>query len=146
MNKTFIESNNNQKHQESWYLIDARNQKLGRLSTKIAYVLKGKNDITYTPHIKNKNYVIVINAKHVLVTGNKKYQKIYRRHSGKPGSLKIENFVSLQNRVPERIIEKSVKGMLPKNSLGSQLFSKLKVYEDNNHPHEAQQPTEFPVK
>ena len=142
MNKTFIVTDNKDK----WYLIDAYNQKLGRLSTQIATILKGKNDINYTPHVKSNNYVIVINARHILVTGNKKYQKTYKRHSGKPGSLKIENFISLQKRIPERIIEKSVKGMLPKNSLGRQLFSKLKVYKDDNHPHKAQKPKEFSVK
>ena len=142
MNKTFIATSN----KDTWYLIDADNQKLGRLSTQIATILKGKNDIDYTPHAKSNNYVIVINARHVLVTGNKKYQKTYKRHSGKPGSLKVENFISLQNRIPERIIEKSVKGMLPKNSLGRQLFSNLKVYKGDKHPHKAQKPKEFSVK
>lgn len=144
MNKTFITPTS--KYQNQWYIIDARKQKLGRLSTQIASILNGKNDNTYIPHIKNKSYVIVINAKEVLVTGNKKHQKVYRKHSGKPGNLKIETFISLQNRIPERIIEQSVKGMLPKNNLGRQLFSKLKVYKDNYHPHEAQEPKEFLVK
>lgn len=136
MNKTVTFKHNNKK----WYLIDATNQNLGRLSTKIASILIGKDQINYTPYLSNNTYIIITNAKFITVTGQKKYQKIYKRHSGRPGGLKNETFRELQQRVPYKIIEKSVKGMLPKGVLGRRLFSKLKVYKDNNHPHSAQQP------
>nr|QJH88342.1 ribosomal protein L13 [Pterocladia lucida] len=138
MNKTFVTCI--KKHNTKWYIVDANRQTLGRLSTNIATILRGKNQITYMPHLNNNSYIIVINAKDIIVTGKKKYQKQYKKHSGKPGGLKVERFIDLQNRIPERIIEKSVKGMLPKNTLGKQLFNKLKVYPGNNHPHEAQKP------
>lgn len=135
MNKTSITTYNSK-----WYIVDAQNQRLGRLSTHIATILKGKNKPTYTPYLENNNYIIVINAKDISVTGNKKYQKKYKRHSGKPGGLKVERFVDLQERIPERIIEKAIKGMLPKNNLGRQLFKKVRIYQDNKHPHDAQKP------
>lgn len=126
-----------------WHLIDAKDQNLGRLSSKIAGVLKGKNSIYYTPYIVNQDYVIVINAKNIRVSGSKKLNKLYYRHSGRPGSLKVETFEELQKRIPVRIIEKSVKGMLPKNTLGRRLFNHLKVYSDSFHPHNAQNPTKL---
>ena len=135
MNKTSITTYNSK-----WYIVDAQNQRLGRLSTHIATILKGKNKPTYTPYLENNNYIIVINAKDISVTGNKKYQKKNKRHSGKPGGLKVERFVDLQERIPERIIEKAIKGMLPKNNLGRQLFKKVRIYQDNKHPHDAQKP------
>ena len=125
---------------KKWYLINAKNQNLGHLSTKIALILKGKNNIEYTPHINHMNYIIVINAKHVTITGNKKYTKTYKKHSGKPGSLKITTFNKIRNRMPIKIVENSIKGMLSKNTLGRQLFSQLKVYPESEHPHEAQKP------
>ena len=123
-----------------WYIVDGKNKKLGRLSTKIAATLNEKNSIYYTDNQFRQTYVIVINAKHIEISGNKKYQKIYRRHSGKPGGLKKENFEQLLKRVPTRIIEKSVLGMLPKNKLGRSLFRNLKVYPEQQHPHIAQKP------
>jgi len=139
--------NNNQtylktvKHTDKskWYIIDAQEKTLGRISTIIANTLRGKNTLDYTPNINNKIYVIVINSKLVKVTGQKTLQKLYRRHSGRPGGLKTENFKDLQNRIPNRIIEKAVKGMLPKGTLGRKLFTQLKVYEETQHPHKAQE-------
>ena len=103
-------------------------------------ILRGKNTIDYTPYINNKVYVIVINSKLIKVTGQKRTQKLYRSHSGRPGGLKTENFHNLQQRIPNRIIEKSIKGMLPKGPLGRKLFTHLKVYDNHIHPHEAQKP------
>lgn len=126
--------------ERNWYVVDAADQRLGRLSTEIAMILRGKNKPTYTPSMDTGDFVIVINAEKVDVTGKKRFQKIYRRNSGRPGGMKTETFDKLQARIPERIIEHAVKGMLPKNSLGRQLFTKLKVYAGSAHPHAAQQP------
>ncbi|TVR10309.1 MAG: 50S ribosomal protein L13 [Phormidium sp. GEM2.Bin31] len=123
-----------------WYVIDATNQRLGRLASEVAQILRGKNKANYTPHMDVGDFVIIINAEKVAVTGKKSSQKLYRRHSGRPGGMKVETFAKLQARIPERIIEKAVKGMLPKQALGRQLFTKLKVYRGPNHPHEAQKP------
>ncbi len=132
--------------EKKWYVVDATNQRLGRLASEIAIILRGKNKPTYTPHMDTGDFVIVVNAEKVMVTGRKRDQKLYRRHSGRPGGMKTETFAELQARIPERIIEKAVKGMLPKNSLGRQLFKKLKVYTGQTHPHEAQQPQELTIK
>lgn len=126
--------------EKKWYVVDATDQRLGRLATEIATRLRGKNKPYFTPHIDTGDFIIVINAEKVVVTGKKKEQKLYRRHSGRPGGMKVETFAQLQKRIPERIIEKAVKGMLPKNTLGRKLFTNLKVYQGSNHPHEAQQP------
>ena len=126
--------------EHKWYVIDAEGQRLGRLATEIANILRGKNKPTFTPHMDTGDFVIVINAEKVEVTGRKREQKLYRRHSGRPGGMKIETFDKLQSRIPERIIESAVRGMLPKNSLGRKLFTKLKVYASASHPHAAQQP------
>ncbi|HAJ62447.1 MAG TPA: 50S ribosomal protein L13 [Cyanobacteria bacterium UBA8543] len=126
--------------ERNWYVVDATNQRLGRLASEIAMVLRGKNKPSYTPHMDTGDFVIVVNAEKVAITGKKRTQKLYRRHSGRPGGMKTETFAKLQVRVPERIIEQAVKGMLPKNSLGRQLFTKLKVYAGDTHPHQAQQP------
>jgi large subunit ribosomal protein L13 len=123
-----------------WFVVDAADQTLGRLASEVAQVLRGKNKPTYTPHLDTGDFVVVINAEKVRVTGNKATQKVYKRHSGRPGGMKTETFAHLQARLPERIIEMAVKGMLPHNSLGRQLFRKLKVYSGPNHPHAAQQP------
>jgi large subunit ribosomal protein L13 len=125
---------------QKWYVVDAADQRLGRLATQIAMVLRGKNKPHYTPFMDTGDFVIVINADKVGVTGKKSEQKLYRRHSGRPGGMKEETFADLQKRLPERIIEKAVKGMLPKNTLGRQLFTKLKVYAGPDHPHQSQQP------
>ncbi len=128
-----------------WFVVDAEGQRLGRLAVAIAMILRGKNKPIYTPHLDTGDFVIVINAEKVTVTGKKSVQKIYRRHSGRPGGMKEETFDKLIKRVPERIIEKAVKGMLPKNTLGRQLFTKLNVYAGASHPHAAQQPQVFAI-
>ena len=125
---------------QKWYLIDAADQRLGRLAAEIARILRGKNKPTFTPHLDAGDFVIVVNAEKVAVTGRKREQKLYRRHSGRPGGMKVETFDKLQARIPERIIEHAVKGMLPKNTLGRKLFTKLKVYAGPGHPHQAQKP------
>lgn len=144
MNKTYVTSIKDE--QNKWYIIDAYNKNLGRLSTEVATILRGKNKTNYMPHIINNAYVIIINAEHIIITGKKDKQKLYKKHSGYPGGLKVENFNNLKNRLPERIIEKSIKGMLPKNTLGKQLFNKLKVYRNSTHPHSAQKPEQILVK
>ncbi len=138
MNKTSIPSIDSVDRQ--WYLVDAENQTLGRLATEVASVLRGKTKPTFTPHLDTGDFVVIINAEKIRVSGKKPQQKLYRRHSGRPGGMKVESFNDLQSRIPERIIEKAIKGMLPHNSLGRQLFRKLKVYKGSEHPHSAQQP------
>ena len=123
-----------------WYVVDAENQCLGRLATEVASILRGKTKPSFTPHLDDGDFVIVINAEKVRVSGNKSTEKVYRRHSGRPGGMKTESFQALQARLPERIIEHAVKGMLPHNALGRQLYRKLKVYRGASHPHMAQQP------
>lgn len=138
MNKSYVPPQGS--IEQKWYVIDAANQRLGRLAVEIARILRGKNKPTYTPHMDTGDFVIVVNAEKIEVTGKKRTQKLYRRHSGRPGGMKTETFAKLQNRLPERIIEQAVKGMLPKNSLGRQLFTKLNVYAGSDHPHAAQKP------
>ena len=138
MNKTSIPSIDS--IQRQWFLVDAENQTLGRLATEVASILRGKNKPHFTPHLDTGDFVVVVNAEKIQVSGNKAQQKLYRRHSGRPGGMKEETFDSLQNRIPERIVEKAIKGMLPHNALGRQLFRKLKVYKGPAHPHEAQKP------
>jgi len=138
MNKTITPSL--ETIERNWFLVDAKDKTLGRLATEIATVLRGKNKPTFTPHLDTGDFVIVVNAEKVEVTGKKASQKLYRRHSGRPGGMKIEKFESLQQRIPERIIEQAVKGMLPHNSLGRQQLSNCKIYRDENHKHEAQNP------
>ena len=138
MNKTSVPSIDSIDRQ--WYLVDAENQTLGRLATEVASVLRGKNKASYTPHLDTGDFVVVVNADKVRVSGSKPQQKLYRRHSGRPGGMKVETFAHLQERLPERIVEKAIKGMLPHNALGRQMFRKLKVYKGVDHPHAAQQP------
>lgn len=138
MNKTYLPPQDALEHK--WYVVDAADQRLGRLASEIAMVLRGKNKPTYTPSIDTGDFVIVVNAEKVAVTGKKRTQKVYRRHSGRPGGMKTETFAKLQARLPARIVEEAVRGMLPKNTLGRQLFTKLKVYAGPDHPHQAQQP------
>ncbi|MBW4515387.1 MAG: 50S ribosomal protein L13 [Timaviella obliquedivisa GSE-PSE-MK23-08B] len=138
MNKTYLPSQ--ESIERNWYIVDANQQRLGRLASEVATILRGKNKPTFTPHLDAGDFVVVINAEKVEVTGKKRSQKLYRRHSGRPGGMKTETFEKLQARIPERIIEQAVKGMLPKNTLGRQLFTKLKVYAGGEHPHQAQSP------
>lgn len=144
MNKTYVPPQNALNHQ--WFVVDATDQRLGRLASEIARVLRGKNKAEFTPHMDTGDFVIVINAEKVKVTGKKRTQKVYLRHSGRPGGMKTETFAQLQARLPERIVEHAIKGMLPKNSLGRQLFTKLKVYAGADHPHQAQQPQELKIQ
>ena len=144
MNKTYLPPQDSINRE--WYVVDAAEQRLGRLASEIAMVLRGKNKPEYTPHMDTGGFVIVVNAEKVRVTGKKRNQKLYRRHSGRPGGMKTETFAALQARLPERIVEQAVKGMLPKNSLGRQLFTKLKVYAGADHPHAAQEPQELKIQ
>lgn len=144
MNKTYLPPQDTL--QRDWYLVDATDKRLGRLASEVAMVLRGKNKPTYTPHLDTGDFVIIINAEKVAVTGKKRTQKLYRRHSGRPGGMKTETFAKLQARVPERIVEHAIQGMLPKNTLGRQLFTKLKVYAGAEHPHQAQQPQVLEIK
>lgn len=123
-----------------WFVVDASGKTLGRLATEVARRLKGKHKAEYTPHVDTGDYIIIINAEKVTVTGNKAQDKMYYRHSGYPGGIKETNFEKLQATKPEMIIEKAVKGMLPKNPLGRAMFRKLKVYAGTEHNHTAQQP------
>lgn len=123
-----------------WFVIDAADKTLGRLATEVARRLRGKHKPEYTPHVDTGDYIVVVNAEKVTVTGNKKQDKIYYSHSGYPGGLKEVSFEKLQAHKPEMIIEKAVKGMLPKGPLGRAMFRKLKVYAGNEHNHAAQKP------
>lgn len=126
--------------QREWYLVDASGKTLGRLATELARRLRGKHKPVYTPHVDTGDYIIVINAEKIRVTGRKLKDKIYYRHTGYVGNLKAEPLQKLLERAPERAIQLAVKGMLPKNPLGRQMFRKLKVVRGPEHPHQAQQP------
>jgi large subunit ribosomal protein L13 len=123
-----------------WFVVDATDKILGRLSTEIARRLRGKHKPEYTPHVDTGDYIVVINAEKIRVTGNKESDKLYQHHTGYIGSLKTVNLATLRKNHPDRIIKQSVKGMLPKNSLGRAMFKKLKVYAGSTHEHAAQQP------
>lgn len=141
-NKTYIEK---VKYPQNWYIIDAKDQTLGRLSSKIAYLLKGKNNINYVPHQESNTKIIIINSQYIKVTGNKQKEKTYKTYSGKPGSLKIKIFNNVQKKMPNKIIQHAVKGMLPKNKLGRKLLKQLKVYSNHKHPHDAQKPQNLTI-
>ena len=126
--------------QRDWYVIDAQGQTLGRLATQVATLLRGKHKPNYTPHVDCGDYVIIVNAEKVHVTGQKMTQKIYYRHSGYPGGLKQVTLRDQLQKFPDRVVEQAVRGMLPKNRLGRRMFKKLKVYAGSDHPHQAQQP------
>ncbi len=126
--------------QRDWYVVDAAGQTLGRIASSIASRLRGKHKPEFTPHVDTGDYIVVINADKVRVTGNKAKDKIYHRHTGFPGGLKSINFEKLMAKAPERAIQNAVRGMLPKGTLGAAMFGKLKVYAGDTHPHAAQQP------
>ena len=126
--------------QREWFVVDATDQTLGRLASDIAQILRGKHKPTYAPHVDGGDFVVVVNADKVAVTGNKELQKIYYRHSGYPGGLRELSFEQMREKYPDRIIEGAVKGMLPKNKLGRKMLSKLKVYAGPDHPHGPQKP------
>lgn len=129
-----------------WFVIDAEGKTLGNVATECALRLRGKHKATYTPHVDTGDYMVVINAAKVVVTGNKAKNKMYHHHTGYIGNLKSTNFEKLQQTHPERIIELAVKGMLPKNPLGRAMYSKLRVFADANHTHQAQQPQPLELK
>jgi large subunit ribosomal protein L13 len=126
--------------ERDWYIIDATNKTLGRLATEVARRLRGKHKPEYTPHVDTGDYIVVINAEKLRVTGKKEREKIYYHHSNYPGGIKATAFRDMVNRAPTRMLELAVKGMLPKNPLGRDMFRKLKAYAGNEHPHAAQQP------
>ena len=126
--------------QRSWYVIDAEGQTLGRLATEVARRLRGKHKTEYTPHVDTGDYIVVVNAEKVKVTGRKASDKTYYRHTGHPGGLKETTFTQMIERSPAKVIELAVKGMLPRNPLGRAMYRKLKVYAGQEHPHDAQQP------
>ena len=125
---------------QKWYLIDCSGKKLGRLSAQIANILRGKNKPEYTPNSDVGDFVVLINAERIEISGNKSKDKIYFKHTGYPGNLKEINFQDLLNKDPEKVLRNAVKGMLPKNRLNRKIINKLKVYSGENHPHEAQNP------
>ena len=127
----------------NWYLFDAEGQVLGRLATELATILRGKNKPEYTPHMDMGDFVVVVNADKIVLTGKKEQQKLYRRHTGYPGGLREVPYERMMEKHPERVLEKAVRGMLPKNTLGRAMFRKLKVYAGPNHKHQAQQPVKI---
>lgn len=127
--------------QRKWYVVDAEGKTLGRLATTVAATLRGKHKPMYTPHVDTGDFVVVINAEKIKVTGNKETQKFYYRHSNYPGGLKTTSLKDMRARFPDRIIESAVRGMLPTSNLGRQQLKKLKVYAGASHPHDAQNPT-----
>ncbi|PKG39002.1 50S ribosomal protein L13 [Psychromonas sp. Urea-02u-13] len=136
--KTFVAKPADVKRE--WFVVDAEGKTLGRLATEIALRLRGKHKVEYTPHVDTGDYIIVVNAEKITVTGNKAKGKIYYHHTGFIGGIKAINFEDLIQRAPERVIEKAVKGMLPKGPLGRAMYRKLKVYAGTEHQHSAQQP------
>jgi large subunit ribosomal protein L13 len=129
-----------------WYLVDAQGQTLGRLATAIADTLRGKNKPQFTPHVDTGDFVVVVNAEKISVTGNKLDQKMYYRHSGYPGGLKQRSLREQLERRPTEVLRKAVKGMLPRNRMSRQQITKLKIYAGPEHPHEAQQPKPLPLE
>jgi large subunit ribosomal protein L13 len=131
--------------QRDWYVVDASEKTLGRLAAEIAHRLRGKHKAEYTPHVDTGDYIVVINAEKVRVTGAKSTDKMYHHHTGYPGGLKSLSFDKLIEKAPERVIQRAVKGMLPRNPLGRAMFKKLKVYAGAEHPHTAQQPQQLNI-
>jgi len=126
--------------ERDWYVVDATDKTLGRLAAELAHRLRGKHKPEYTPHVDTGDYIVVVNAERIRVTGNKAQGKVYYHHTGYPGGIRDITFEKLIEKAPERVLEKAVKGMLPRNSLGRAMFRKLKVYAGGEHPHAAQQP------
>lgn len=131
--------------EHDWYVVDAADKTLGRLASDIAMRLRGKHKPEYTPHVDTGDYIVVINCEKVRVTGNKAKDKTYYHHTGYPGGIKDISFEKLIEKAPERVLQKAVKGMLPKGPLGRAMFKKLKVYAGGEHPHTAQQPRELKI-
>ena len=135
------QSVNKESASHDWYVVDADSKTLGRLSTRIANRLRGKHKPEFTPHVDTGDYIVVINADKIHVTGNKETDKLYYHHTGFPGGIKSIALGKMRERSPEKILENAVRGMMPKNKLGRAMLSKLKVYAGSSHPHDAQQPT-----
>ena len=129
-----------------WYLVDAQGKTLGRLATEIARLLRGKNKPQYTPHVDTGDFVVVVNAEKVVVTGKKAEQKVYYRHTGYPGGLKETSYEVMMERKPTEILRKAVRGMMPRTRLGRQQLRKLKIYTGPEHPHEAQDPQPYEAR
>ncbi|WP_071396688.1 50S ribosomal protein L13 [Bacillus tuaregi] len=144
MRTTFMA--NAQNIERKWYVVDAAGKTLGRLSTEVASILRGKHKPTYTPHVDTGDHVIILNASKIELTGNKLQDKIYYRHSNHPGGLKQRTANEMRTNYPERMLELAIKGMLPKNTLGRQMFSKLHVYAGSEHPHQAQKPEVYELR
>ena len=142
--KTFVAKPSDR--QRDWYVVDAQGLTLGRLATQIADVLRGKRKPTYTPHIDTGDFVIVVNAEKIAVTGNKRADKLYHRHSGYPGGLRTRTFEQMITRRPEEVIRIAVKGMMPRNRLARKQLTKLKVYAGPEHPHIAQRPADLELR
>jgi large subunit ribosomal protein L13 len=136
--RTFTQKN--EEIERDWYVVDAEGETLGRLASRIAPILKGKHKPIYTPHLDCGDFVIIVNAEKVRVTGRKLDQKLYHRHSGYPGGLKSISLRDQLDKYPERVLQAAIRGMLPKNKLGRRMIKKLKVYAGDSHPHQAQQP------
>ena len=132
--------------ERKWYVVDATNIPVGRVASQVAAVLRGKNKTIYTPHVDTGDYVIVINTDKMVLTGNKLAQKKYFHHTGYPGGIKEVGYKELMEKRSDFVLERAIKGMLPKNSLGKKMFNKLKCYKGSEHPHQAQQPVELKIK
>ena len=128
-----------------WYIADAGDQVLGRFASRVATILRGKHKVTYTPHVDGGDFVVVVNAKNVRLTGRKMLQKTYTRHSGYPGGLRNDTAQDMLQRHPDRVMRQAVKGMLPKGPLGRQMLRKLKIYAGTDHPHAAQKPAPLEI-
>ena len=148
MQRTFVAKNEEmgKSWNRDWYVVNADGKRLGRMATEIAVILQGKHKPIYTPHVDTGDYVIVINAEKIAVTGRKEDEKIYYRHSGYPGGLRASSLRQLRERYPDRVIKNAVRGMLPKNRLGRQIIGKLKVYAGPEHPHAAQNPQPLDIR
>lgn len=144
MNKSYMA--NAQTIERKWFIVDATDLVLGRLSTEVATLLKGKHKPTYTPHVDCGDYVIIVNADKVALTGNKLDDKLYYRHSGYPGGLKSRTAKRMLELQPQKVLEKSIRGMLPKNRLGEDMYRKLYVYAGSEHPHQAQKPEVYTLR
>lgn len=144
MRTTFMANANN--IERKWYVVDAEGKTLGRLSTEVATLLRGKHKPTFTPHVDTGDHVIIINAEKIELTGNKLNDKIYYRHSQFPGGLKSRTALEMRTNYPTKMLELAIKGMLPKGTLGRQMFKKLHVYAGSEHPHQAQQPEVYELR
>ena len=144
MSKSFMA--NAQNIQKKWYVVDAADLVLGRLSTEVATLLRGKHKPTFTPHVDCGDYVVIVNAEKVVLTGNKLDDKLYYRHSGYPGGLKSRTAKRMLELQPQKVLEKSIRGMLPKNRLGEDMYRKLYVYVGSEHPHQAQKPEVYTLR